>query len=372
MSEMSPHNARKLQSSIAAAHEALQKNAALKVDASGDLKVTGETFFGRSVRYLKTLLIPGEARKQNLAVIAAFNQRIGQTFGENHQLNVDKALENAKSHKHLLQSVINHVSDLRAGNGYAPAPNARGEVNNTLKFGFAGKVIVQRANSAQSSAKSCGEKPPGEKPCGEKPSGETEITKNSNQQLYWYNRTMADLHGRFPKLRNVPPVEVLQLDVRKNMSDKTLAEYNYAEKAMRISRHSTRQMDKVAHSGKGFLTPKQDASGFIHHEYGHHLSMRVVPERVWAPKLVDALRKNGMPRARIEGNWGEIRQFDKDTAGKIAESIGKYSATSVLEFAAEALSWYMNPEYGESVEPMPEHLENWVKDCFPMLRRDQA
>ncbi len=47
--------------------------------------------------------------------------------------------------------------------------------------------------------------------------------------------------------------------------------------------------------------------------------------------------------------------------------VSQYAANNIYEFAAEVLSWYMNPEYGKSVPAMPDYLENWVRECFPML-----
>ena len=118
----------------------------------------------------------------------------------------------------------------------------------------------------------------------------------------------------------------------------------------------------------GYLTPKQDFSGFIHHEYAHHLINRIVPEKQWVPKLVEALKLGGLSNASIRFVDG-VPQFAQETADRIAKSVSGYAAKNARECAAEVLSWYMNPEYGKSVAPMPGYLEHWVRECFPMLER---
>ena len=72
-------------------------------------------------------------------------------------------------------------------------------------------------------------------------------------------------------------------------------------------------------------------------------------------------------KAKIKKNAGSRMTFDQQTTEKIANSVSTYAATNVNEFAAEVLSWYMNPEYGKSAATMPDFLENWIRECFPML-----
>ena len=337
-----------LQHSVSVAHQALEKGGSVKVGRKGNLEVTGGTFFGRVVRYLKIRLFPDKVRQQNHAVIAALNKTISKEFGTDRQLNIGTVISSAESKQRFLKSIINSVSDIRAGSEYTPAQSTEGEVRNTFKFGFAGNIRAQKSRQGQSRS-SRGE------------------TVTAREQLFWYNRTMGDLHNRFPKLRNTPAIKTFKLDMP-SRDKEVFASYERRNRSMELASFPLKKASKLAlrNSQSGYLTPKQDFSGLIHHEYAHHLSLLVVPEKLWIPKLVEALKAGGMSHTRIK-NVGGKPAFNKETAEKIVKTVGKYAATDAHEFAAEIISWYMNPEYGKSVATMPDYLENWVKECFPML-----
>ena len=340
-----------LQHSVSVAHKALEKGGSVKLDRKGALEVTGGTFLGRIVRYFKSRIFPDKIRQQNHAVIAALNETINKEFGTGHRLKIQTVLSNAESNRHFLRSFIDTVSNIRAGAEYKPAKSTAGEVRNARRFGFAANVTAKKSKQAQPAA-SAGE------------------TLTARAQLFWYNRTMNDLYIRFPKLRNLPAITTLKLDTKPTVKD-AVAAYEPRTRSMELASHKLKQVSRMTLENvkSGYLTPKQDYGGMIHHEYAHHLSNRIVPEKVWVPKLVDALKAGGIAHARVKSSFGDPL-FDKRTADAVARSIGKYAATDARECAAEILSWYMNPEYGKSVAPMPGYLENWVNECFPMLKKN--
>ena len=340
-----------LQHSVSVAHKALEKGGSVKVGKGGALEVTGGTFLGRIVRYLQDRIFPDKVRQRNHAVIAALNKTIGKEFGTEHRLKIQTVLSNADSNRQFLKSIISSVSDIRAGAAYRPAKSTAGEVRNALKFGFAGNITARKSKQAQPAASE----------------GETLTART---QLFWYNSTMNDLHNRFPKLRDVPAITTLKLDTRPSDED-AIATYVWPARSMELASYGVKQASRMAlvNVKSGYLTPKQDYSGFIHHEYAHHLSNKIVPEKVWVPKLVEALKAGGMRHARIIYAGGKPG-FDRETAGKLAGSVSEYAAENALECAAEILSWYMNPEYGKSVDRMPDYLEHWVTECFPMLSNE--
>lgn len=336
-----------LQHSVNAAHKAIVKGGSVKVGKTGNLEVTGKTFIGRAIRHLKIRLFPDKVCQQNHVVIAALNRKIWEDFGPDHQLNIKATVTSAASHRRFLQSIINSVSNIRADSGYAAANSTRDEALNTLKHGFASKITAQKLRQEQPG-------PPGVE------------TENSRLQLFLYNQAMDDLFHRYPKLRYIPAIKILKLD--KPYKDTLMAQYYRYNSSIYLGStpldKASREVRQISLAGN--LTPKQDFSGIIHHEYAHHLSLHVVPRKRWLPGLVDALREGGM-KTHIKRNIFGPETFDQHTAGRIANSVSKYAATDVDEFAAEVLSWYMNPEYGKTVAPMPDFLENWVRECFPML-----
>ena len=339
-----------LQDSVRAAHEALEKGGSVKLGRRGDLVMTGGTFRGRVVRYFKIRFFQDTVRRQNHAVIAALNNKVCMEFGTERQLKIKATVTSTESYKRFLKSIIHAVSDLRAATEYAPADSIEEEIRNAVKFGFAGSIAAQKS----------GQGAPGS-PIG--------ATVTAKEQLFWYNRTMHELFDRYPELRDLPAITSLDLDVP--VKNEGPACYLKSSQTMMLYSHPVPKVSKemlLSHES-GYLTPKQDFSGLIHHEYAHHLSRRVVPEKQWIPKLLDALKSGGMTKARIKRVGGKPT-FDQQTAARIATSVSEYAAVDTLECAAEILSWYMNPEYGKSVKRMPEHLENWVRECFPMLTTD--
>ena len=357
-----------LQDSVKAAHEALETGRTVTVGRRGNLEVTdvtevrGGTFFGRAVRYLKNCFSPYRARRRNHAVIAALNEQISREFGPDHRLNIRTVLTQASTNERFLQSIISNVGKVRAGTEYTPENDTVEEAQNTLKFGFAGKVTAQPVLAALEQVLRSFD-------LGQTSSFEGE-SQTAREQLFWYNWTMNDLFNRFPKLRDIPAVSTVELDVLPG-SDTTAARYDLDGQSVEIAPVDFELTSRViANDTKsGLLTPKQDFSGLIQHEYAHHLSNKIVPEEVWVPKLINALSTGGMSEAQITYAGGKP-VFDQETADKIANSVSKYAAKNARECAAEILSWYMNPEYGKSVKRMPDYLEHWVRECFPMLKPD--
>lgn len=336
-----------MQHSVNAAHKALAEGGSVKVGKKGNLEVTGRTFVGRTVRHLKIRVFPDKVCQQNHVVIAALNRMIQEDFGPDHQLDIKATVTSAASHRRFLQSIINSVSDIRADTGYAAANSTGDEALNTLKHGFASSITAQKLGGGQ----------PGS------PAVETE---NSRSQLFFYNRTMDDLFHRFPKLRYIPVIKTLKLD--KPYRDTLQGQYNRNNRSIYLGsmpvKKASREARQLSLTGK--VTPRQNFSGLLYHEYAHHLSLHVVPKKRWLPKLVEAARVGGT-KISIKRNIFGPETFDQQTTRIIASSVSSYATTNVEEFAAEVLSWYMNPEYGNSVARMPDFLENWVRDCFPML-----
>ena len=123
----------------------------------------------------------------------------------------------------------------------------------------------------------------------------------------------------------------------------------------------------------GWIAPKAPGiAGAISHEYGHHLSFVDAP-RPWYPELTAALKRNGVSVAS-RGKLPSDAEFSKALQGHLARlGVGRYAGVNPREFQAEVLAWYMSPAYGQPGEPrMPEFLEDWVRDCFPFLARDDA
>ena len=350
-----------LQESVSAAHEALETGRTVRVGAQGNLEVAdiiqarGGTFFGRPVRYLKNCFTPDRVRRHNHAVFAALNEQISREFGTHQRLNIRTVLRRANTNERFLQSIIDSVSTIRTRTRYRPACDLDEEARNTLRFGYADKITAPTSAQGQT-ASSAG------------------VPITAREQLFWYNRTMSDLYDRFPKLRDVPAISSLDLNAFSGNPagyQSTPLRYGRALDNLEFSpfHRDSLSLALVVNVNAGLLTPKQDCSGLIHHEYSHHLSIRIVPDQVWVPKLVEALKRGGIANARISFVNGKP-SFHRDTAIKVAGIAGVYASTDPHECAAEILSWYMNPEYGKSVVRMPDYLEHWVTECFPMLDND--
>lgn len=357
-----------MQDSVRAAHDALETGRTVAAGRHGCLEVAditemrGGTFFGRAVRYLKQCVFPDRTRRRNHAVIAVLNHQISREFGADHQLNIQTVLMRADSNERFLQSIIDSVGNIRAGSGYIPAGDTEGEVRNMQRLGFAGEVTAPRAVcTLQQALPSAHEQTASS-------SGETQTAR---EQLFWYNRTMNDLYNRFPKLRCVRAVSTLNLDTSiENPAENQviLARYLLTKRSLDIGHFDKNNLSQMVEDdvNSGFLTPKHDCSGLIHHEYAHHLSRHVVPEKRWITKLEQALAGGGSTNVCIRYVDG-IPGFDNEGQKNVAGSVSKFAATNARECAAEILSWYMNPEYGKSVKRMSDYLENWVRECFPML-----
>ena len=342
------------------AHYALEVEKTLSVDDQGRVILADtEEVLARAGRFhrwavccLKNCFTRYRRRRRQHEVIAALNEQISREFGRDHRLNIRTVLEQANTSERFLQSIIDSVSNLRAGSEYTPAETPEEEARNTLKFGLASEVTA--------------------------PYEETEgVTQIAREQLPWYNRTMNDLFTRFPKLRNLPAVSALRLSMPDG-ADRDLAHYHREDKSIYLYRVDMKKFARACYNDSctHFSTPRLSADGYVHHEYAHYLSIAIVSDRVWLPKLLEALRAEIFPRActityaRATSFTGRYTVFDKETTREIAASIGTYASTDTLECAAEVLCWYMQPEYGEVLPRMPDRLEHWVTECFPMLTNE--
>ena len=198
------------------------------------------------------------------------------------------------------------------------------------------------------------------------------------------NEKMRDLHARFPGLRNVEPPTLSQQDP--NHDEKLLSardpghkpaliwgQYLDNEAAMMFANPADVDWFQTDAADTHIGSPnEQGFSGVLVHEYGHHLSNRVVPRSTWKPKLEAMLRANGL----LHGPRGAHLPHanDHDFAAFVGKQvrelgIGIYAGTDEYEFVAEAIAWRMHPDYGrtEDVPRMPPILENWVHECFPFL-----
>ena len=313
-----------LQDSVTAAHEALETGRTVSVGSQGNLEVTditetrGGTFAGRDVRYLKNSFSPYRERRRNHEVIAALNEQISREFGPDHRLNIRTVLSSADTNERFLQSIIDSVSNLRAGSEYTRAESPEEAARNTLKFGFAGEVTaasVIPCRARQESQVSDEEKA---LPFG--------VTETAREQLFWYNRAMNDIFTRFPKLRNLPAITTLRLDTP-NDRGADLARYHIEDASISLASIDMKGASRrvFRDTADGFLTPKLNYAGYILHEYAHHLSNKIVPQQVWVPKLVEALKAGGWPHARTIPA-GERQIFDEETAKGIAFIVSRYAA----------------------------------------------
>ena len=187
-----------------------------------------------------------------------------------------------------------------------------------------------------------------------------------------FNETMSDLHGRFPRLRHVPP-PVLSQELATTPT--AAAEYENATRTIHFRKANLPDWDRriSREFAKGWIAPKAPRiAGVISHEYGRHLSNVRAP-RPWFPELVTALKNNGVPIGS-RGKLPSDAEFSKAIKGHLARlGVGCYAGVNPGEFQAEVLAWYMSPTYGQPGEPrMPVFLEDWVRDSFPWVTQDGA
>ena len=194
--------------------------------------------------------------------------------------------------------------------------------------------------------------------------------------LSTYNRTLEDLHDRFPRLADLKPPNLSQSDSAREMPG-TSGNYNETTETLSFANldpavHASRRARSL---GQSYSTPKAPGLiGVIVHEYAHHLTSPNAPNRQkWEESLVAMLRQQGFIRENTAicrgGRIGPA--FTVEVGKNVREmGLGYFGGTSVDEFVAEALGWRMAPGYGTSVEMprMPRFLEDWVHDCFPFTR----
>ena len=196
--------------------------------------------------------------------------------------------------------------------------------------------------------------------------------------LRQFNDLMADLHQRFPDLRNVRPPNLSQ-----NAVDARVPHFS----AMYDSETETMEFASVA-AGNGRIRSQQaralliDAPktggffGTILHEYSHHLASAENSNQLgWLTGLGVMLQENGFisDASRLDSTSDLHPSFGELVGNKtLRMGLGTYAGTNAAEFVAEVLAWRMSPGYGETDEipKMPPYLENWVHEYFPFLRPD--
>lgn len=194
--------------------------------------------------------------------------------------------------------------------------------------------------------------------------------------LSTYNRTIEDLHDRFPRLADLNPPNLSQSDAAQQIPgtsgiyEETTETLTFAN--LDPAEHAKRRANSV---GQSYWTPKAPGLvGVMVHEYAHHLTSPNAPNRQkWEDCLVALLRQQGFIRENTAIYRGDRLgpAFTVEVGKNVRElGLGYYGGTSVDEFVAEALAWRMAPGYGASVEVprMPRFLEDWVHDCFPFTR----
>ena len=194
--------------------------------------------------------------------------------------------------------------------------------------------------------------------------------------LSTYNRTMEDLHDRFPRLADLNPPNLSQSDSAREIPGSS-GFYNETMEILSFANldpavHARR---RAASQGQSYSTPKAPGLvGVMVHEYAHHLTSPNAPNRQkWEDSLVALLRQQGFIRENTAIYRGDRfgPAFTVEVGKNVRElGLGYYGGASVDEFVAEALAWRMAPGYGASVEVprMPRFLEDWVHDCFPFTR----
>ncbi len=194
--------------------------------------------------------------------------------------------------------------------------------------------------------------------------------------LTTYNRTMEDLHDRFPRLADLEPPKLSQSDLAQE-APALSGTYNVTTQTLKFANLDPAEHHRRRAWALGVSSSAPKASGLVGvivHEYAHHLaSSNAANREKWKGSLAALLRRQGFVgenTAIYRADPGG-REFSVEVGKNVREmGLGFYGGTSVDEFVAEALAWRMAPGYGASVEVprMLRFLEDWVHDCFPFTR----
>ena len=207
----------------------------------------------------------------------------------------------------------------------------------------------------------------------------------SDKQFHYivgkYNETMSDLFARFPGLRSIPPPCLIQARPTNKAADGV---YSSLYNSISVAGMSDKQWQSTSSQNMtaGWYVPSAPGlPGTLAHEYGHHISMRNITKNKetgansvpdWYPELARVLEKNDViAPGDLDPACPNASDFSRALKHYPAQSgVGCYATINHLEFAAEVLAWYLHPDYGkDSVPKMPAYLEDWVQDCFPVLKR---
>ena len=330
----------KLQDFVRAARRSLATGADIELDRSEHPQATGGRW-GRVIGWIRNRIFPNRRRAANLRVLHKLESTLRKEFPEISRGRL-RAGARRVSHLPLARRILVTASGVRAAATYREGSTLDEEIREALRLGHASRVFRVSKDAAIP---------------------EREFTRIVQE----YNRTMSDLHGRFPKLRRVPPPALTQREADDPLA---YALYSRGAQTIRFRNASIEEWTETLARGiaRGWMTPKAPGlQGGIAHEYGHHLS-DVAAARPWFPELVRVLKGNGVPiasTARLPGNG----EFSRAVKGHLpAMGLGRYAGVNPREFVAEALAWYMSPTYGQPLESrMPAYLENWLRDCFPCL-----
>ena len=334
----------KLQDFVRAARQSLATGSDIELGPSQHPKVT-TSHWGRVVNWIRNRVFPGRRRAANMRVLHELDSTIRREFPD---VSPGRLRERVKrvSHLPLARRILLTASGVRAAATYRKGQSLEGEIGEALRLGHASEVV----------------RVPGKAGIPE---------RDFAPIVEEYNRTMADLHRRFPRLRHVAPPAITQEESRDPLA---FALYSRRTRAIRFRNASPEEWTRTMAHGLsiGWMTPKAPGlQGGIAHEYAHHLT-DIAAARPWLHELVRVLDANGVAIESAKGLPGND-EFSRSVKGHLAGmGLGGYAGVNPREFVAEAMAWYMSPSYG--VPPgsrMPKYLEGWLLDCFPCLATKQ-
>ena len=330
----------KLQDFVRAARRSVATGADIKLDGSDHPRVTVGRW-GRVVDWIRNRMFPNRRQAANMRVLHKLEATIRKEFPEISRGRLRAGVKRV-SHLPLSRRILVTAAGVRAAATYRKGNTLDEEMRETVRLGHASKVYRV-------------------------PEGKAIPEREFTRIVQEYNRTMSDLHARFPGLRRIPPPALTQ---REAVDPLAYALYSRSARTIRFRNAPDGEWTTAVERGIsiGWMTPKAPGlQGCIAHEYGHHLS-DVAAVRPWFSGLVRALKENGIPigsGARLPSN----DEFSRAVKGHLARmGLGGYAGANPREFVAEALAWYMSPSYGQPPESrMPAFLETWLRDCFPCL-----
>ena len=195
-----------------------------------------------------------------------------------------------------------------------------------------------------------------------------------------FNRAMADIRTRFPRMRRFEPPRLSRQDPFTGPGNPLDARYQPQLRSLCFREFA--DFAEWEHSGAGLharqLAPANGFAGVVAKQLGHHLSCpAVVHPRVWAPPLRAVLNANLHLANEGEGTIWKLHSERPlpHWVSKLARmapndtGVGK----ALGEFAAGSIAWRLHPDYGRTPEVprMPDYLADWLHESFPFLDAGQ-